>query len=136
MEPQQSADRSFPITPQQYELFKKRPNHKLQVICTVLHLRLCYYVYLFLSVHLPACQPLCLPVCLPVTIPDCACFSICLSVCPSVCPCGVTKGFDKEQLGKGKRLVAKWACGRPAEVGTRKEPMVDALYVCVHIFVT
>lgn len=31
MEPVQTADRSFFITPQQYELFKKRTDHKLQV---------------------------------------------------------------------------------------------------------
>eukprot|EP00967_Tisochrysis_lutea_P006803 scaffold8118_cov20-Tisochrysis_lutea.AAC.1 len=31
LEPVQNAERMFTITPSQYELFKKRPNHKLQV---------------------------------------------------------------------------------------------------------
>ncbi|KAF5836946.1 hypothetical protein DUNSADRAFT_5223 [Dunaliella salina] len=33
LEPVQNAERTFTITPPQYELFKKRPNHKLQVVC-------------------------------------------------------------------------------------------------------
>eukprot|EP00200_Dunaliella_tertiolecta_P017767 CAMPEP_0202412716 /NCGR_PEP_ID=MMETSP1128-20130828/26710_1 /ASSEMBLY_ACC=CAM_ASM_000463 /TAXON_ID=3047 /ORGANISM="Dunaliella tertiolecta, Strain CCMP1320" /LENGTH=621 /DNA_ID=CAMNT_0049018683 /DNA_START=20 /DNA_END=1882 /DNA_ORIENTATION=+ len=33
LEPVQNAERMFTITPSQYELFKKRPNHKLQVVC-------------------------------------------------------------------------------------------------------